>query len=238
MNPAIVIPSYWAADAVDAQAPGAYDHSTDLNAPKPELDACLASLEQVRDVCRVIVLVVSPPSSADAARERVRAIARSHPALTVTVLTEREAARIRDRVDRIAPRAPGEPVSLRGYGAIRNMGLAAASILAHDCVIFLDDDEIVLGPDFMKKALYALGQQTRQGLPILAKSGYFYDREGSPLADTSKADATHRWWTKRIEFNRWMRRALSGTRISRSNYVCGGLFALHARAYMRVAFDP
>lgn len=35
-----------------------------------------------------------------------------------------------------------------------------------------------------------------------------------------------------------MRRALSGTRISRSNYVCGGLFALHARAYMRVAFDP
>ena len=98
MNPAIVIPSYWAADAVDAQAPGAYDHSTDLNAPKPELDACLASLEQVRDVCRVIVLVVSPPSSADAARERVRAIARSHPALTVTVLTEREAARIRDRV--------------------------------------------------------------------------------------------------------------------------------------------
>lgn len=106
MNPAIVIPSYWAADAVDAQAPGAYDHSTDLNAPKPELDACLASLEQVRDVCRVIVLVVSPPSSADAARERVRAIARSHPALTVTVLTEREAARIRDRVDRIAPRAP------------------------------------------------------------------------------------------------------------------------------------
>lgn len=238
MNPAIVIPSYWAADAVDAQAPGAYDHSTDLNAPKPELDACLASLEQVRDVCRVIVLVVSPPSSADAARERVRAIARSHPALTVTVLTEREAVRIRDRVDRIAPRAPGEPVSLRGYGAIRNMGLAAASILAHDCVIFLDDDEIVLGPDFMKKALYALGQQTRQGLPILAKSGYFYDREGSPLADTSKADATHRWWTKRIEFNRWMRRALSGTRISRSNYVCGGLFALHARAYMRVAFDP
>lgn len=35
-----------------------------------------------------------------------------------------------------------------------------------------------------------------------------------------------------------MKRALAGTRISRSNYVCGGCLALHARAYTRVAFDP
>ena len=33
-----------------------------------------------------------------------------------------------------------------------------------------------------------------------------------------------------------MKRRL-GTRISRSNYVCGGLMALHARAFTRVAFD-
>ena len=35
-----------------------------------------------------------------------------------------------------------------------------------------------------------------------------------------------------------MKKALSGTRISRSNYVCGGCMALHARAYARVPFDP
>ena len=105
-------------------------------------------------------------------------------------------------------------------------------------MVFLDDDEVVLAPDFMEKALYALGAETRQRLPILAKSGYFYDREGSPLADTSRAGITQRWWTKRIEFNRWMKKALSATRISRSNYVCGGCMALHARAFTRVAFDP
>ncbi len=238
MNPAIVIPSYWAENAASVQAPGAYDHSTDLHSPKPELDTCLASLEQVRNLCRIIVLVVCPLATTDAARERVEKIAAAHPELTITIVTNREASRIRDRVSDIAPKVPGEPVSLRGYGAIRNMGLAVANILAHDCVIFLDDDELVLAPDFMQKALYAMGQLTRQGLPILAKSGYFYNREGSPLADTSKADITHRWWTKRIEFNRWMRRALAGTRISRSNYVCGGCLALHARAFTRVAFDP
>lgn len=238
MNPTIIIPSYWAGRAADLHAPGAYDHSTDLNAAVPELNTCLASLEQVRNICRIIVLVVCPPAVTDEARERVESIARAHPKLTVTVLTNREASKIQDRVNQIAPKVPGEPVSLRGYGAIRNTGLAAATILAHDSVIFLDDDELVLGPDFMKKALYALGQQTRQGLPILAKSGYFFNVEGSPYADTSKADINHRWWTKRIEFNRWMRRALGGTRISRSNYVCGGCFALHARAFTRVAFDP
>ena len=238
MNPTIVIPSYWAEKTADLQSPGAYDHSTDLQSATPELDACLASLEQVRNICRIVVLVVCPPATTDAARERVRQIAANHSKLTVTIVTNTEAARIRDRVSELAPKAPGEPVSLRGYGAIRNMGLAVANILAHDSVIFLDDDELVLGPDFMKTALYALGQQTRQGLPILAKSGYFFNAEGSPLADTSKADITHRWWTKRIEFNRWMRRALAGTRISRSNYVCGGCFALHARAFTRVAFDP
>ena len=106
-------------------------------------------------------------------------------------------------------------------------------------MVFLDDDEVVLAPDFMEKALYGLGHETRQRLPILAKSGYFYNKAGSPLADTSKKNGiTCRWWTKRIEFNRWMERALSGTRISRSNYVCGGCFAIHARAFKRVAFDP
>ena len=82
-------------------------------------------------------------------------------------------------------------MSLRGYGAIRNRGLAVANILAHDSVIFLDADELVLGPDFMKTALYALGQQTRQGLPILAKSGYFFNKDGSPLASDAKAGILH-----------------------------------------------
>ncbi len=157
----------------------------------------------------------------------------------MTLVTNREASVIMDRVAAIAPKVRGEGVSLRGYGAIRNMGLVCAAILGHDAVVFLDDDEVVLAPDFLEKALYGLGHETRQRLPILAKSGYFYNEAGSPLADTTKKNGlTNRWWTKRIEFNRWMERALSGTRISRSNYVCGGCFAVHARAFRRVSFDP
>lgn len=238
MNPAIVIPTYWSGSGADMQAPGTYDHSTPIDAGAPDLERCLSSLEQVQNLCRIVVLVVSPQAQARAAGERVRAIAGAHPSMDIRIVTNEQASRIAERVAQIAPKAGGEPVSLRGYGAIRNMGLAVSAVLGHDAVIFLDDDEVVLSPDFMKRALYGLGAETRQGLPILVKTGYFYSEQGSPLADTSSAGITHRWWTKRIEFNRWMRKALSATRISRSNYVCGGLFALHARAYTRVAFDP
>ena len=238
MNAAIVIPTYWAGENTEVYAPGTYDHATDLNDPHPDLDTCLASLEQIEDCPRVIILVVCPVSATRDVSLRVHHIAYNHSRLDTCVVTNVEAALVADRVGRIAPNGTGECVSLRGYGAIRNMGLACAAILGHDAVVFLDDDEVVLSSDFMKRALYALGQQTRQGLPILVKSGYFYDRSGSPLADTGKAGICHRWWTKRIEFNRWMKRALAGTRISRSNYLCGGCMALHARAFTRVAFDP
>ena len=239
MNPTIVIPSYWAGDPAELKSPGAYDHSSDLAAARPELDRCLASLEQVRDLPRIIVLLVCPQRLTDRIAERVQGVIDDHPSLEVTLVTNREASVVMERVCQIAPNVRGETVSLRGYGAIRNMGLACAAILGHDAVVFLDDDEVVLAPDFMEKALYGLGHETRQRLPILAKSGYFYNKAGSPLADTSKKNGiTCRWWTKRIEFNRWMERALSGTRISRSNYVCGGCFAIHARAFKRVAFDP
>lgn len=239
MNPTIVIPSYWAGDPAELRAPGAYDHTSDLAAAHPELDRCLASLEQVRRVPRIIVLLVCPQPATARIAERVQGIIDEHPSLEITLVTNREASVIIERVGSIAPNVRGETVSLRGYGAIRNMGLACAAILGHDAVVFLDDDEVVLSPDFMDKALYGLGHETRQRLPILAKSGYFYNRSGSPLADTSKKNGiTTRWWTKRIEFNRWMEKALAGTRISRSNYVCGGCFAVHARAFKRVAFDP
>ena len=238
MKPALVIPSYWAGDVASAHAPGAYDHATPLDSEQPELDRCLASLEKVDNLPRVFVLVVCPVAATDRVVERVRAIVDAHPKLEVTLVTNNEAPRITERVSAIAPKIPGECVSLRGYGAIRNMGLAVASIFGHDAVVFLDDDEVVLSSDFMARALYGLGAETRQRLPIIAKTGFFYDSEGSPLADETRRGIIYRWWSKRREFNTWMRGALAGTRISRSNSVCGGLLALHARAYMRVAFDP
>ncbi len=240
MNPVIVIPTYWARTNETAQVGdvGVYDHATPISKPMPELETCLASLERVRGVLRVIMLVVAPPAYAESARARVDGISRTHPNLNPLVIGWPEAQEITRMVEKVAPGLEGEPCSLRGYGAIRNMGLAVAAALGHDVVVFLDDDEVVLDENFLIDAVYGIGLETRQGLPILAKTGYYLNREDSPYASTEKPRWCDRWWSKREEFNQWMSRAQEATRISRSNTVFGGCFAVGAEAFCNVSFDP
>lgn len=240
MNPVIVIPTYWAEnnESADLGEVGAYDHATPIAKPVPELETCLESLEQVRGVLRVIILLVAPPSCADAARARVNGICLAHPNLNPLIIGNTEAKYIENAIHVVAPKMEGETVSLRGYGAIRNMGLVVSAILGHDVVVFMDDDEIALDENFLIDAVYGLGLLTRQDLPVSAKTGYFFDRNDSCYADESLTRWCDRYWTKRSEFNEWMEHAQRSTRISRSNYVCGGCFALYADAFCRVAFDP
>ena len=240
MNPVIVIPSYWA----EGVRPGAlgergvYDYTTPIDKPLPELELCLSSLDQVRGVIRVIVLVVSPITCEDSARARVESICRAHPALNPLVIGAREAAHVERAVARMAHHVTGETVALRGYGAIKNMGLAVAAVFGHDVVVFLDDDEVVLDPDFLINAVHGLGSLTRQNLKVLVKSGFFIDANNSPYADPTD-EWTEKYWSKAAEFNRVMERMqTSSSRFSRSNHLCGGCCALHAEAYSKVPFDP
>lgn len=240
MNPAIVIPSYW----TERDAPPvigrvvSYDHATPIDKPLPELELCLDSLEAVRGVLRVIILLVSSPDCAEAARARVEGICRMHPALNPLIVGPDEGKEILRVVARVAPRLSGEPVALRGYGAIRNMGIAACAALGHDVAVFLDDDEMVADENFLIDAVHGLGMETRQQLPIYAKSGFFLRKDESPFAPVDTVASRTRFWPKNAEFNLWMRRALTATRISRSNTLCGSCFALSAQAFGRVAFDP
>ena len=96
MNPVIVIPSYWSRtdDLVAMGDVGIYDHSTPISKPLPELETCLQSLEQVRGVLRVVVLVVAPPAFDEAARARVDGICRTHPNLNPLVIGRAEAQQI------------------------------------------------------------------------------------------------------------------------------------------------
>ena len=217
---------------------GSYDHATAVDEPLPELARCLDSLDDVRGVIRTIILLVASPSAEAAARARVNAIVRDHPALNPLVIGSAEARLISGRIDQVCPGMDGETVSLRGYGAIRNMGLVVSALLGHDVVVFMDDDEVALSSEFLVEAVWGLGQLTRQDLRLLAKTGHFIDEAGSHIANEGEAKLWERWWSKRAEFNSWMRGALAGTRICRSNYACGGCLAIHAEAYSRAPFDP
>ena len=241
MNPVIVIPTYWAeTDHIGGIGErGTYDYVTPIAKPLPELETCLASLEKVRGVLRVVVLVVSEKDMAESARARVEGICRTHPNLNTLVIGRSEAALVSKAVSRLAPSLAGENVSLRGYGAIKNMGLAVAALLGHDSVVFLDDDQVAINANFLTDAVHGLGTLTREELRVVVKTGYFLNADDSPFSGSGgPVRWSERLWTKRESFNEMMREKLSGPRISRSNWLCGGCCALHASAFSQVPFDP
>ena len=240
MNPAVVIPTYWSSSD-HLGNPGSvqwYDHATPVESEHPQLDLCLASLKQVLGLKTVIILVTAPPAVEERAVRRVRELADRHELPDVVIVDSFKSMVLNEKIAEDLPADIGEPISLRGYGAIRNMGLLACCALGCDVAVFIDDDETILDENFLVNAVYGFGQVDRNGLPIVAKSGYFLDRRNSALADRRTVKFYDKFWAKRAEFNEWMTQALAGPRISRSNVVCGGCFAVHAEAFTRVAFDP
>ncbi len=241
MNPVIIIPTYWDDNQLNTQdltTLKSYDHTIHIDSSDPELETCLASLDGVNGVMRVIVLLVCPPEIQKRAKKRVLEICKQHADLNILLITQDEARVIQDKIFNIVPEMQGEYISLRGYGSIKNLGLCVASVLGHDVAVFIDDDEIALDPNFLIDAVYGLGRKNRQNIPLLVKSGYYQRADGSPYADDSKVAWADTYWDKKKAFNAWMAGALAGTRISKSNILCKGCMALHAQAFTKVAFDP
>lgn len=239
MNPAIIIPTYISTSRRRNEVKGIvanYDHATDIH-EQGELDRCLASLEGVSDIGLIVVLVAADRNIENEAVEKVRSTVLAHPSLNVIVIGAAELAIVRQRLEQLGVERVNQQIGLTGYGAVRNLGLIVANALGFDSVVFIDDDEIIDDPEFMRKAMYGLGKLTKNGIPILAKTGYYINDQGTYLSKWTD-DWYNRFWQQGRAFNEWIRQAMKGPRLSRSNHVCGGCLALHKEAYRRLAFDP
>ncbi len=239
MNPALIIPTFISGSRRRGEAKGVvsnYDHTTDLHA-EGELDRCLTSLEGVRDVGLIIILVAADRNIEREATAKVRSTVTAHPSLNVIVIGGDELEIIRQRMEQLGIERVNQQIGLVGYGAIRNLGLIVTNALGFDAAVFLDDDEIVDDPDFLRKAMYGLGKLTKNGIPILAKTGYYINDEGSYMSKW-KDKWYNRFWQQGSAFNEWIGGAMKGPRLSRSNHVCGGCLAVHKEAFRRLAFDP
>ena len=237
MNPLIVIPTYISARGRSSDSPSAiYDHTTPLGR-EGELPRCLKSLLRVRSIGAVAVLVAAEPGIEDQAAEKVRKIAAQFPQMSIMVVSSHELDIVRRRFEQLNMGRLEYEVGLMGYSAIRNLGLVLANVLGFDSVVFVDDDEIIEDPDFLVKGMYGLGKLTRRGIPILAKTGYYINEEGTYYS-MSQDKWYNRYWEQGKAFNAWIESAMSGPRLSRSNHVCGGCLAIHREAFKRLSFDP
>ena len=230
MNPVVVIPTFV---STRSQREGGsiittYDHPTPLS-QEGDLPRCLESLTKVEGIGQIIVLVAAEPSIAHKAAQKTQAIAARFPELHIAVIGAAEAGLVQQRMEQLGLGKLTREVGLSGYGAVRNLGLVVACALGFDAVVFLDDDEVVTDADFLRRAMYGLGKLTRKGIPILAKTGFYYNSEGSYLSK-SQNKWYNRFWQQGSAFNKWIERAMNAPRLSRSNHVCGGCLALHKEA--------
>jgi hypothetical protein len=186
---------------------------------------------------QIIVLVACEGDIADEAARKVQEIVNRFPQMHTLVIADAEAKLIQQRIEQIGLGDQSFKVGLESYGAIRNLGMMVATVLGFDSVVFLDDDEIVNDTEFLSKAMYGLGKLTRKGVPILVKSGYYINSEGSYFS-MSQSKWYNRYWQQGRAFNRWITKAMDGPRLSRSNHVCGGILAIHREAFKRLSFDP
>ena len=238
MNPLVIIPTYVSARSKGSTSTvtATYDHVTMLS-EMGQLPRLLNSLRGVEGLGTIAVLVASEPNISSQAAEKVQVIVSRFADLDILVVGSAEQTVAQQRMEQLGIGRMAKEMGLSGYGAVKNFGLIVAAALGFDSVVFIDDDEEVEDPTFLRRAVYGLGKLTRSGIPILAKTGYFLDTEDSPYS-SARSRWYNRSWDIGHAFNQWMSQALAGPRLSRSNYVCGGCMAIHREAFKRVAFDP
>lgn len=238
MNPVIVIPTYVSSRRrrEGGSVLTTYDHATPVT-QSGELPRLLHSLQKVQGIGQIIILVISEPSIENQAAEKIQAQASKYPSLNIAVIGAAELGLIQQRMEQLGLGKLSKEIGLAGYGAIRNMGLVVANTLGFDAIVFLDDDEIVDEADFLQRAMYGLGKLTKKGIPILAKTGYYFNSEGTFLSKSQDKWYNH-FWQQGKAFNKMMNKAMHGPRLSRSNHVCGGCLVLHKEAFKRLSFDP
>jgi len=128
-------------------------------------------------------------------------------------------------------------IDLKGFSKIRNTGLLLAQALAIDVAIFIDNDEVVEDPAYLKVACEYLDQRWN-GKKVSGKGGFYVNADGTILLPPQPL-----WWRFLWDKNRWMNevweRILSSKdRLVSSPMLLGGNLVLHHSLFSRVPFDP
>ncbi len=238
MDPCVIIPTFWTRrrGRVEDRLLNVYDHPTPVS-EDGTLPECLASVERTCGDCKVVVVVAADdPSLEDQAEERVSDLLAAFPALDGMVFGAAEMSSLHRRLEQLEFADMVEGVSLLGYGAVRNVGLVVAAALGREAVVFVDDDQVVDEEDFVERALFGLGEEI-DGMPVLAKSGYYVDRAGE-----YRIRCERHWsdvlWRQTDAYNAALSVVRAPRRLRPTALAFGGCMALHRDMYVNVSFDP
>ena len=128
-------------------------------------------------------------------------------------------------------------IDLKGFPKIRNTGLLLAQAISIDVVIFIDYDEVVEDPDYLKIACEYLNPKWK-GKRAHGKGGFYLNADGTIFLPPQ-----HLWWRFFWNKTKWMNQVwnkilLSKYRLVPSPILLGGNLVLHRSLFSSVPFDP
>ncbi len=128
-------------------------------------------------------------------------------------------------------------VDLQGFSNIRNTGLLLAYVLSMEAVIFIDNDEVVEDPLYLKIACEHLNEPY-EGKLLQGKGGFYLDANGDILLPSPRL-----WWRILWNKTKWMNEVWKSLLASPERYLpspilLGGNLVLHRQLYSQIPFDP
>lgn len=128
-------------------------------------------------------------------------------------------------------------IGLKGFSNIRNTALLLAQAVSTDVALFIDSDEVIEDPDYLKIACEYINQRWR-GEIVCGKGGFYVNPDGNILLPPSR-----RWWRLLWNKTKWMNRVWqkilsSRHRLVPSPVLLGGNLVLHRYLFGSVPFDP
>lgn len=126
---------------------------------------------------------------------------------------------------------------LNGFSKIRNVGLLLAQALSTDVAIFIDYDEVLEAPGYLKVACEFLNQSWN-GKVVAGKGGFYLNPDGTILLPPRRL-----WWDFLWDKTKWMNRVWerilsSKERLVFSPILLGGNLVLHCDLFRSIPFDP
>ncbi len=239
----MVIPSYWGRERAQGWRPGdaVYDHPTPLDG-EGTLQRTLESLRvlRCRDFRVVVLAVPTNDEIAAAVEQRVGAIvykAAAEQDVPMSVFGPSQLARVHEEIERRGLGYLKDLLRLRGYANVRNLCIFVPHVLGADTAVLIDDDEVFEDPDFMDKALEAVGR-TLGGEPVYAVAGYYRQPDGGFLVP-EPAEAWARAWGQIEAMNQAFKAYIGRPpRYKVTPFAFGGNLVLHRALFTRVPFDP
>lgn len=235
----LAVPTFWTHPGGRGEEEIIYDHPTPLEADGT-LRRFLASTRVLgpHEAQIVVVAAAASPNLAAAVEQRVGQLLAEVPLPAQPLLfSYSHLEKLRQFCGQHGLAEGAARLSLAGYGAVRNLTLVVANILDADLLVNLDDDEIMVDPQFLDRLAgdYAILAKDYERFGL---AGLYENPQGEILvAEPTWAGAV--FWPK----IRWMNEAFleltrRGTGLQLTPLALGGNMAIGAALYRFLPFDP